>query len=98
MIVFGLIFWESRTGPGRFAPRSARCDGLSLSADDDRAARWNPQCLGLPVRLAHELDRVQSRPTRCRSRSAKALMGIESFVSAVTVLLVAARAVNVLGS
>ena len=29
---------------------------------------------------------------------AKALMGLESFVSAVTILLVAARAVNVLGS
>ena len=29
---------------------------------------------------------------------AKALMGLESFISAVTILLVAARAVNVLGS
>jgi hypothetical protein len=32
------------------------------------------------------------------SLRAKALMGLESFVSAITVLLVAARAVNVLGS
>ena len=32
------------------------------------------------------------------SLRAKGLMGLESFVSAVTVLLVAARAVNVLGS
>jgi hypothetical protein len=50
------------------------------------------------VCVADEFDRLHPEDAMPLSLRAKALMGLESAISAVTVLLVAARAVNVLGS
>ncbi len=61
-------------------------------------ARWNPQVWDyLYVSLTNSIA-FSPTDTMPLSLRAKGLMGLESFVSAVTILLVAARAVNVLGS
>ena len=59
---------------------------------------WKPQVWDyLYVSLTNSIA-FSPTDTMPLSLRAKALMGLESFVSAITVLLVAARAVNVLGS
>ena len=55
--------------------------------------------LGLPLCLAHERERVQpDGHDAVLTLKAKLLVGLESTVSLVIVVLVTARAVNVLGS
>ena len=65
---------------------------------DDDSASWSPQVwdyVYVSVTNAIAFSPTDTLPLTIR---AKAVMGFESFLSAVTVLLVAARAVNVLGS
>ena len=100
MIVFGLIFWEVEDGGpvARLRADERGATDFRFPQDDDRAARWNPQVWDyLYVSLTNSIA-FSPTDTMPLSLRAKTLMGIESFVSAVTVLLVAARAVNVLGS
>ncbi len=100
MIVFGLIFWEVEDGGPvarhRAGDRDAR--DFRFPQDDDRTTRWHPQIWDyLYVSLTNSIA-FSPTDTMPLSLRVKALMGLESFVAAVTVLLVAARAVNVLGS
>ena len=100
MLVFGLIFWEVEDGGpvARLRADERDAQDFRFPQDDDRAARWNPQVWDyLYVSLTNSIA-FSPTDTMPLSLRAKTLMGIESFVSAVTVLLVAARAVNVLGS
>ena len=102
VVVFGLIFWELEAG-GPVARREytgARCGRLPLPAGrrTTQPSVWKPQVWDyLYVSLTNSIA-FSPTDTMPLSLRAKGLMGLESFVSAVTVLLVAARAVNVLGS
>ena len=101
-MVFGLIFWEVETG-GPSARRDAHAreapDFRFPQDEDRRSEEWRPQVwdyLYVSLMNAIAFSPTDTMPLSLR---AKALMGIESrFVSAITVLLVTARAVNVLGS
>ncbi len=99
VIVFGLIFWELEAG----GPLARRREGERQAVDfrfpqDDDPASWRPRVwdyVYVSVTNAIAFSPTDTMPLSLR---AKAVMGFESFLSAVTVLLVAARAVNVLGS
>jgi uncharacterized membrane protein len=101
VVVFGLVFWELEAG-GPVVRRSAQereaADFRFPQDDDQDTELWKPQVWDyLYVSLTNSIafSPTDTMPLTLR---AKGLMGLESFVSAVTVLLVAARAVNVLGS
>jgi hypothetical protein len=102
VIVFGLIFWEMEAGgPAARLTAATRTPVDFLFPQDDREAegkRWRPQAWDyLYVSLTNSIafSPTDAMPLSLR---AKASMGLESGISAVTVLLVAARAVNVLGT
>jgi hypothetical protein len=100
LVVFGLIFWEVEAGGPmtRLASPARSLIEFRFPQDDDTSAGWKPGVWDyLYVSLTNSIafSPTDTMPLTLR---AKALMGLESFVAAVTVLLVAARAVNVLGS
>ena len=102
VIVFGLWFWEVDAGGpvARLrAPRSTRDFQFPQDENPRLAERdWRPQVWDyMYVSLTNS---IAFSPTDAMPLSlhAKTLMGFESAISAVTVLLIAARAVNVLGS
>ena len=103
VVVFGLAFWEVEAGgpvarlrtPTRTAP-----DMRFPQDEDSQPARsaWSPQVWDyLYVSLTNSIafSPTDTMPLTLR---AKAMMGFESAISAITILLVAARAVNVLGT
>jgi uncharacterized membrane protein len=100
VVVFGLMFWELEAGgpvARRLAPERDAPD-FRFPQDDAQARQWKPQVWDyLYVSLTNSIA-FSPTDTMPLSLRAKGLMGLESFISAVTVLLVAARAVNVLGS
>lgn len=101
VVVFGLIFWELEAGgPVARSTESTRqaADFRFPQDEDPGPASWEPQVwdyLYVSVTNAIAFSPTDTMPLSVR---AKAVMGLESFLSAATVLLVAARAVNVLGS
>jgi hypothetical protein len=103
VIVFGLLFWEVESGgPVARLTASARTrPDLQFPQDDNRELAppdWSPQVWDyLYVALTNAIA-FSPTDTLPLSLRAKAMMGLESAISAVTVLLVAARAVNVLGT
>jgi uncharacterized membrane protein len=101
VVVFGLVFWELEAGgpvARRSAPERDAADFRFPQDDDQDTEVWKPQVWDyLYVSLTNSIA-FSPTDTMPLSLRAKGLMGLESFVSAVTVLLVAARAVNVLGS
>ena len=103
VIVFALLFWELDAG-GPVAriqvPARARPDFQFPQDENPHLAPqgWSPQAwdyVYLSLTNAIAFSPTDVMPLSLR---AKATMGLESAISAVTVLLVAARAVNVLGS
>jgi uncharacterized membrane protein len=102
VIVFGLLFWELEAGgpvartlvPGRRTP------DFQFPQDENPQLAppgWSPQVwdyLYLSLTNSVAFSPTDAMPL---SRPAKAAMALESVVSAVTILLVAARAVNALG-
>jgi hypothetical protein len=101
LIVFGLMFWELDAGGPfvRSASSRRRADDLRFPQDEsDASGGWRPQVWDyLYVSLTNAIA-FSPTDTMPLSLRAKAAMGIEAAISAATVLLVAARAVNVLGS
>jgi uncharacterized membrane protein len=100
VVVFGLIFWELEAGGpvARRRTHERRPLDFRFPQDDLDASSWKPQAWDyLYVSLTNSIA-FSPTDTMPMTLRAKALMGLESFISAVTVLLVAARAVNVLGS
>jgi hypothetical protein len=103
VIVFGLWFWEVEAGGPAARLRSSErvTPDFQFPQDDNpqlAAKNWRPQVWDyVYVSLTNSIafSPTDTMPLTLR---AKALMGFESALSAVTVLLVAARAVNVLGS
>jgi hypothetical protein len=103
VIVFGLAFWELEAGgpaarlraPARTTPdfQFPQDDNPQLASRDWRPQVWDYIYIALTNGIA--FSPTDTMPLSLR---AKAMMGLESALSAVTVLLVAARAVNILGS
>jgi hypothetical protein len=100
LAVFGLIFWEVEAGGPmrRVADDREAARDFRFPQDDDASRPWKPQVWDyLYVSLTNSIA-FSPTDTMPVSLRAKGLMGLESFIAAATVLLVAARAVNVLGS
>jgi uncharacterized membrane protein len=101
VIVFGLLYWSlDAGGPRARARRGRRRPDFWFPQDDnDRLARsgWHPRLEDYTyVALTNG---IAFSPTDVMplTRRAKTLMGLEAMISVGAVLLVAARAVNVLG-
>jgi hypothetical protein len=99
VIVFGLLYWELDGGGPDVRRRAAVRVPLDLRfPQDDRTEPWRPVAWDyMYVSLTNSIA-FSPTDTMPLSLRAKASMGLESAISAVIVLLVAARAVNVLGS
>lgn len=103
VIVFGLWFWEVDAGGPVARTRAAVRTAPDFQFPQDEnphlmRSGWLPDVWDyLYVSLTNS---IAFSPTDAMplSHRAKAMMGLESAISAVTVLLVAARAVNVLGT
>jgi hypothetical protein len=102
VIVFGLWFWEIDDGGPVARVKHARTKpDFQFSQDENPALaqeHWGPQVWDyLYVSLTNS---IAFSPTDAMplTRHAKALMAVGSLISVVAVLLVAARAVNVLGA
>jgi hypothetical protein len=101
--VFGIWFWELDDGGpvARATTRERSAPDLQFPQDENpalAAAGWRPDVWDyVYVSLTNS---IAFSPTDAMplSRRAKGLMALEAMISAVTVLLVAARAVNVLGT
>jgi hypothetical protein len=102
VIVFGLLYWSlDAGGPRARAKRGRRRPDFWFPQDDnDRLAHtgWHPRLEDYAyVALTNG---IAFSPTDAMplTRRAKTLMGLDALISVGAVLLVAARAVNVLGA
>lgn len=101
VIVFGMCFWELDGGGPSERARSRRLPDLLFPQDqspDLAPEQWRPRVwdyLHTSLSTATAFSPTDAMPMTLR---AKALMGFESVVSLVVVVLVTARAVNVLGT
>ncbi len=103
MITFGLVFWElDNGGPiARALQESRTAPDFQFPQDENpqlAAPGWAPvlnDYLYLALTNSVAFSPTDAMPLTHR---AKLFMGVESLVSAVTVLVVAARAVNILGA
>lgn len=102
VIVFGVWFWElDAGGPVERSRRARQAPDFQFPQDENpglaapgwRPGVWDYLYLSLTNSIAFSPTDVMPL-----SRNAKRLMGLGSLISAITVLLVAARAVNVLGT
>jgi uncharacterized membrane protein len=99
VVAFGLLFWEvADEGPvARHEEDEGRRD-FQFPQDADESSAWSPRVWDyMYVSLTNSIafSPTDTLPLTFR---AKALMSLGSLMSAATVLLVAARAVNVLGT
>jgi hypothetical protein len=102
VIVFGLLFWELEAGGPVARIRDAQRTTPDFQFPQDENPQlaprgWRPQVwdyLYLSITNSIAFSPTDTMPLSLR---AKAAMGLESAISAATILLVAARAVNVLG-
>lgn len=99
--VFGLWFWElDRGGPHERAGGSTRRPDFlfpQMSDPSFTAARWRPEFLDYLYVSFTNASAFSPTDTMPVSRWAKCLMALQALTSLVTVVLVTARAVNVLG-
>jgi hypothetical protein len=103
VIVFGLLFWELEAGGpvARTLVAERRTPDFQYPQDENpqlASPGWSPQVWDyLYVSLTNSIafSPTDAMPLSLRAKTA---MALESVVSAGTVLLVAARAVNVLGT
>jgi uncharacterized membrane protein len=99
VITFGLLFWELDEGGPRLRAEHGRSDpDFEFPQDARRRAAWWPRLSDyLYVALTNAIA-VSPTDTMPLTRRAKGLMAIESLISYTVVILVIARAVNVLGT
>jgi hypothetical protein len=101
VLVFGLWFWEADAGgpAARLRASSRATRDFQFPQDGDpQSAEWRPQVWDyVYISLTNSIA-FSPTDTMPLSLRAKAMMGLESAIAAITVLLIAARAVNVLGS
>ncbi len=100
VVIFGLWYWETdRGGPG---PRAAGHDGppdfLFPQMSDDRVEPidWRPQFIDYLYVSLTNATAFSPTDTAPLTPRAKAVMGLQSLVSLVTLGLIVARAVNIL--
>ena len=103
VIVFGLLYWELDAGGPAVRIRAAARGKPDFQFPQDENPElavkdWSPQVWDYAYLAL--TNAIAFSPTDCMPLSlrAKATMGVESAISAILVLLVAARAVNVLGA
>lgn len=99
IITFGLLFWQlDEGGPAQRAVRGRGEPDFLFPQDTRPGSDWSPR-LGdyLYVSLTNAIA-VSPTDTMPLTRRAKGMMAVESVVSYVVVILVVARAVNVLGN
>ena len=98
IITFGLLFWELDEGGPRVRAERGRSDpDFQFPQDASGDARWNSRLSDyLYVSLTNAIA-VSPTDTMPLTRRAKGLMAVESMISYAVVILVVARAVNVLG-
>jgi len=99
IITFGLLFWQVDEGGPRMRAERARSEpDFEFPQDATPRPDWSPRLSDyLYVALTNAIA-VSPTDTMPLTRRAKALMAVESLISYAVVILVVARAVNVLGS
>jgi len=99
IITFGLLFWQLDGGGPRVRAEHGRPDpDFEFPQDARRRAGWSSRLSDyLYVSLTNAIA-VSPTDTMPLTRRAKALMAVESLISYAVVILVIARAVNVLGA
>jgi uncharacterized membrane protein len=99
IITFGLLFWQlDEGGPRLRAERGRRHPDFQFPQDAVPRAGWSPRLSDyLYVSLTNAIA-VSPTDTMPLTRRAKGLMAAESLISYAVVILVVARAVNVLGA
>lgn len=96
IIVFGLWYWELDS-PGLTGRRRRSQDDFEFQQQQDRMRGWKPTFFDyLYVSLTNSTA-FSPTDTMPLSHFAKSLMSIQALVSLITVVLVTARAVNILG-
>ncbi len=98
--VFGLWYWETdRGGPGtRAAGEDTAPDFLFPRMTDDRIEpeNWRPQFIDYLYLALTNGTALSPTDTMPLTPAAKSMMGVQSLVSLVTVVLIVSRAVNIL--
>ena len=99
IITFGLLFWQLDEGGPRLRAERGRPDpDFEFPQDARQRAGWSPRLSDyLYVSLTNAIA-VSPTDTMPLTRRAKGLMAVESLISYAVVILVVARAVNVLGT
>jgi uncharacterized membrane protein len=99
IITFALLFWQlDEGGPRMRAARGRHDPDFEFPQDARGRAGWSPRLSDyLYVSLTNAIA-VSPTDTMPLTRRAKGLMAVESLISYAVVILVIARAVNVLGS
>jgi uncharacterized membrane protein len=99
IITFGLLFWQLDEGDPRLRAERGRHDpDFQFPQDITRRGGWSPRLSDyLYVSLTNAIA-VSPTDTMPLTRRAKGLMAVESLISYAVVILVVARAVNVLGA
>jgi uncharacterized membrane protein len=99
IITFGLLFWQLDEGGPRLRAERGRPDpDFEFPQDARRRVGWSPRLSDyLYVSLTNAIA-VSPTDTMPLTRRAKGLMAVESLISYAVVILVVARAVNVLGT
>jgi uncharacterized membrane protein len=99
IITFGLLFWQLDEGGPRLRAERGRPDpDFEFPQDARRRTGWSPRLSDyLYVSLTNAIA-VSPTDTMPLTRRAKGLMAVESLISYTVVILVVARAVNVLGA
>jgi len=99
IITFGLLFWQLDEGGPRLRAVRGRPDpDFEFPQDARQRAGWSPRLSDyLYVALTNAIA-VSPTDTMPLTRRAKGLMAVESLISYAVVILVIARAVNVLGT
>ena len=99
IITFGLLFWQLDAGGPRLrAERGRRDPDFQFPQDVNPREGWSTRLSDyLYVSLTNAIA-VSPTDTMPLTRRAKGLMAVESLISYAVVILVVARAVNVLGA
>ena len=100
VIIFGLWFWElDRGGPavrGTHKERNADFQFPQMVSPDPGTPRWRPSFIDYLYTALTNATAFSPTDAMPLTPTSKSLMGAESLVSLVTVVVVAARAVNIL--
>jgi uncharacterized membrane protein len=98
IVTFGLLFWQLDEGTRLHSERGRSDPDFEFPQDTSPRPGWRPRLSDyLYVSLTNAIA-VSPTDTMPLTRRAKGLMALESLISYAVVILVVARAVNVLGA